>query len=196
MLNHQQTDLEYLDRACGIHSDTAQNLLAHRNGPDGAWGTADDNPFHSLTEVDSVDQVGPWNLDMLLWCAEEYRWDDVVTPDPDPGEAPNPDPNLCTPNAWDGTDPDDILYVHSSNFTSEMTARAAELLLDASRFADPDRPFPVRFSEELEVWMLNGEVVKYELRYLQMLDPEGGSQLHTVYELDSCLTVTDVYTLD
>jgi len=63
-------DLELLDIDCGLHADAARNLIAHRDGPDGEFGTADDDLFHSLEEVDAVPQMGIWNVNKLLSCPD------------------------------------------------------------------------------------------------------------------------------
>lgn len=69
LLNDQPyADLELLDIDCGLHADAARNLIAHRDGPDGEHGTADDNLFHSLEEVDAVPQMGIWNVNKLMSC--------------------------------------------------------------------------------------------------------------------------------
>lgn len=43
----------------GIHTRAANNLVAHRDGADGSFGTDDDDLFDSVEEVDSVDYTGP-----------------------------------------------------------------------------------------------------------------------------------------
>ncbi len=63
-------DLELLDLDCGLHADAARNLIAHRDGPDQKAGTADDNLFHSLEEVDAVPQMGIWNVNKLMSCPD------------------------------------------------------------------------------------------------------------------------------
>jgi hypothetical protein len=42
----------------GVHERAAANLAAHRDGADGQFGTADDDPFDTIQEVDEVDYVG------------------------------------------------------------------------------------------------------------------------------------------
>jgi hypothetical protein len=42
----------------GVHSRAAKNLTKHRDGADGQFGTADDNLFDSVEEVDRVSYVG------------------------------------------------------------------------------------------------------------------------------------------
>jgi hypothetical protein len=46
-------------REAGVHTRAARNLAAHRDGADGAFGTADDDRFDDIEEVDGVFFVGP-----------------------------------------------------------------------------------------------------------------------------------------
>ena len=64
-LNDPATTVESL-RADGLHTRAARNLLAHRDGPDGAPGTADDDLFDDILEVDAVYYVGPVALEQLV----------------------------------------------------------------------------------------------------------------------------------
>jgi hypothetical protein len=45
-------------KAAGIHERAARSLAAHRDGPDGQFGTDDDDLFDSIDEVDEVAYVG------------------------------------------------------------------------------------------------------------------------------------------
>ena len=45
-------------RGAGVHARAANALVAHRDGPDGVFGTEDDDLFDSLEEVDAVPYVG------------------------------------------------------------------------------------------------------------------------------------------
>jgi hypothetical protein len=56
---------EELDLDAGLDSRAAHNLVAHRDGPDALLGTADDDPFDDLAEVDAVPWVGAAALDAL-----------------------------------------------------------------------------------------------------------------------------------
>lgn len=66
LLNDAKTTLYVLDELVPLNKTAATNLIAHRNGPDGVFGTADDNLFDDLAEVDAVPYVGPAALDALL----------------------------------------------------------------------------------------------------------------------------------
>ncbi len=65
---------ELLDVVCAIRSDAAENIIAHREGPDGKQGTADDDLFGSLAELDGVPRVGPVTIDDLTLCAESFGY--------------------------------------------------------------------------------------------------------------------------
>lgn len=49
-----------------LTTTTAQNIVAHRAGGDGQLGTADDDPFDTLAELDAVPYVGPVAFRKLL----------------------------------------------------------------------------------------------------------------------------------
>lgn len=57
-LNACSTTFDLLDKDVDLDSDSAENLVGHRDGPDQACGTADDDSFESLDEVLEVPQVG------------------------------------------------------------------------------------------------------------------------------------------
>ncbi len=82
LLNDSKTDFYVLDELVPLDKRAATNLIAHRNGPDGVLGTADDNLFDDVTEVDDVKYVGPVALANLLAYAEAQGYvptgDDVL----------------------------------------------------------------------------------------------------------------------
>lgn len=65
LLNDPQTTFNVLDTEAGVDARAASNLIAHRNGHDGMFGTEDDQLFGSLIEVDEVRWVGPSTLERL-----------------------------------------------------------------------------------------------------------------------------------
>lgn len=73
--DQEQTDLERLDVECGIRSDSARQIIRHRDGNDRAIGTEDDDLFDTVEELDGVAMVGPWTLDRLRECAEEFGYE-------------------------------------------------------------------------------------------------------------------------
>ena len=72
MNDQESTTLERLDIDCAIRSDSARNLIAHRDGNDRTPFTADDDLFDSAAEIDDVRMVGPWTMDRLQACADRY----------------------------------------------------------------------------------------------------------------------------
>jgi hypothetical protein len=50
----------------GVHSRAADNLVEHRDGEDGDTGTADDDMFDDIAEVDAVPYVGPIAMRALV----------------------------------------------------------------------------------------------------------------------------------
>ncbi len=65
----QHTTLYRLDADCGLRSDAARNIVAHRDGSDALVATADDNPFDTLDELEGVSMVGPHAIELLYACA-------------------------------------------------------------------------------------------------------------------------------
>ncbi len=69
-LNDCAADFDTLDVAVGLDSDTATNVVEHRDGPDAECGSRDDDPFDSLDELDEVPQVGDQSiLDVLSYVS-------------------------------------------------------------------------------------------------------------------------------
>ncbi|MCX5743463.1 MAG: hypothetical protein NT062_13300 [Proteobacteria bacterium] len=55
-----------LDDDVPLDRRAAENIVAHRDGADGIHGTADDDPFDDLAELDAIPYVGPVALASLL----------------------------------------------------------------------------------------------------------------------------------
>ncbi|MCA9596467.1 MAG: proprotein convertase P-domain-containing protein [Myxococcales bacterium] len=70
LLNDAATDLYVLDELVPLDKRAAENLIAHRNGADGVFGTADDDLFDDVAEVDGVPWVGPAAMASLLAYAQ------------------------------------------------------------------------------------------------------------------------------
>ena len=64
-------DVEFLDVALGFDSRAANRVIAHRQGPDGFDGTADDDLFGSLIELDTI----PYVSDAALVALGEAAWE-------------------------------------------------------------------------------------------------------------------------
>ncbi|MCO4747348.1 MAG: proprotein convertase P-domain-containing protein [Proteobacteria bacterium] len=58
LLNSASTTESVLDHDAELDARAARSLIAHRNGPDGVFGTADDDAFDDLAEVDAQYYVG------------------------------------------------------------------------------------------------------------------------------------------
>ena len=81
-LNDGDTTLELLDGPVGLDRRAATALIEHRDGPDGVWGSSDDDPYDTIAEVDAQYFVGDSALDRLLSYASANGWvpgpDDVI----------------------------------------------------------------------------------------------------------------------
>lgn len=77
LLNDPGTTRDLLDDEVALDARAARNLILHRDGPDGVFGTSDDDRFDSVTEVDGVPQVGEVALGRLLAWADANGWIDV-----------------------------------------------------------------------------------------------------------------------
>ncbi|MBA2669597.1 MAG: amidohydrolase family protein [Gemmatimonadetes bacterium] len=64
-LKRRETTLDVLVREVGLTRRTAERILQHRNGSDGQFGTADDNPLDNMAELDAIQFVGPATLEKL-----------------------------------------------------------------------------------------------------------------------------------
>jgi len=60
-----------LKSGAGVSTRVANNIVKHRDGADGAAGTADDDKFDTLAELDAVPYVGPATLNALLERARD-----------------------------------------------------------------------------------------------------------------------------
>lgn len=67
-LNGGVTEAEL--RAAGLHARAAGKLIKHRDGADGQVGTADDDTFDSIEEVDAVPYVGRVAFEQLAVAVE------------------------------------------------------------------------------------------------------------------------------
>ncbi|NVB81328.1 MAG: hypothetical protein HOV81_23230 [Kofleriaceae bacterium] len=60
-----------LKAGAGITSRVSGNIVKHRDGADGASGTADDDRFDTLAELDAIPYVGPATLNALIELARD-----------------------------------------------------------------------------------------------------------------------------
>ena len=59
LINSASTDLSRLDHDAALNARAAKSILAHRNGDDGVYPSADDNTVDSLEELEAIKYVGP-----------------------------------------------------------------------------------------------------------------------------------------
>jgi phosphatidylserine/phosphatidylglycerophosphate/cardiolipin synthase-like enzyme len=71
LVNDPTVDFAELDVDAGLSSRVARNIITKRDGADRAPGTADDDRFDTLAELDAVPYLGPAALDQLLTYAKE-----------------------------------------------------------------------------------------------------------------------------
>jgi hypothetical protein len=74
LLNDPATGVVELDVDAALDRRAALNLIRHRDGADAAPGTADDDRFGSIAEVDGVSFVGDAALRALLAYARAEGW--------------------------------------------------------------------------------------------------------------------------
>jgi phosphatidylserine/phosphatidylglycerophosphate/cardiolipin synthase-like enzyme len=60
-----------LKSGAGVSTRVANNIVKHRDGADGVAGTADDDKFDTLAELDAIPYVGPATLNALLERARD-----------------------------------------------------------------------------------------------------------------------------
>jgi len=58
-------------QALQITARASDNIVAHRDGPDAAFGTADDDLFDDLTELDTVAWVGPVTIGRIVDASDD-----------------------------------------------------------------------------------------------------------------------------
>ncbi len=72
LLNSADTDIALLDSFLDVRA--ARSLVHHRNGPDGVFGTADDDLYDSIAEADAQYYVGNNALHKLATFAADSGW--------------------------------------------------------------------------------------------------------------------------
>jgi hypothetical protein len=70
LLNDGATDVAFLDETVGLDHRAAVGLIAHRDGADAIPGTADDDAFDDIAEIDAVPYVGPVAMATLTAYSE------------------------------------------------------------------------------------------------------------------------------
>ena len=74
LLNDPSTTFEILDIDAALDRRAATNLIEHRDGPDGEFGTADDALFDTVDEIVAVPWVGDAAMQRLLDHAQAEGW--------------------------------------------------------------------------------------------------------------------------
>ncbi len=74
LVNDAAESAASLKSGAGITSRVAGNIVAHRCGADGTAGTADDDRFDTLAELDAIPYVGPVTLAALIEYAREQGY--------------------------------------------------------------------------------------------------------------------------
>ncbi len=80
MLNDAGTTLTVLDDDASLDRRAATNIIAHRNGADGLFGSSDDDPIDTIIELDAISYVGDSAIARLNNYAVTTGW---VEPDAD-----------------------------------------------------------------------------------------------------------------
>ncbi|MBW2454105.1 MAG: hypothetical protein JRI68_06330 [Deltaproteobacteria bacterium] len=176
-LNDQaHTTFERLDIECGIRSDSARNIIEHRDGEDEEPDTADDDLFDSAQEIYDVRMVGPWTMGRLVECAVDLGY---LAEDPEPP----------------GEETSEWVYNMSAVDPALLELINGDLLTLAKQHKDPNANYEVFFAQELQIFSVDGIPVRYEIPYYQTLDAEGGIQLWIKITLDADYQVleTKVY---
>jgi phosphatidylserine/phosphatidylglycerophosphate/cardiolipin synthase-like enzyme len=71
LVNDASETAATLKSGAGITSRVATNIVKHRDGADGLAGTADDDRFDTLAELDAIAYVGPATLEALVERARD-----------------------------------------------------------------------------------------------------------------------------
>src|SRR5665647_297465 len=71
LVNDAQATAGALKAGAHVTSRVATGIVRHRDGADGLAGTADDDQFDSLAELDAIPFVGPATLNALLEHARD-----------------------------------------------------------------------------------------------------------------------------
>src|SRR5688572_21852492 len=71
LVNDPAVDFDELDEDAGLSSRVARNIITHRDGGDALPGTADDDRFDDLAELDAVPYLGAAAMAQLLAYATD-----------------------------------------------------------------------------------------------------------------------------
>lgn len=182
-VNDAETTLEILDVDCAIRSDSARNVIKARDGRDKIAGTEDDATFGSIRDLEAVKMVGIWTLGQLYNCADNFGY---LTMGQTPATPPAP-----TPESKESNEARITYEWNLNNLDAELrTLIEDDLMSQAQEMRDTSVYFDVRFAE-VEIHWVGETVVRYDVKFVQMIDPEGGIQLWIIFNVDADLNVTD-----
>ncbi len=74
LVNDRNETAASLKSGARVTSRVANNIVTHRDGADGQAGTADDDAFDTLAELDAIPYVGPATLNALVERARELGY--------------------------------------------------------------------------------------------------------------------------
>jgi len=175
-LNDAGTTFDLLDVDCAIRSDSARQIIKHRDGRDKTLGTADDDLFESVAELDSVPMVGGWTIDRLYECADAYGW---ILYD-----------RFYDTGAYPGETTTEI-YGYA-NLSPELQGAVDMLYPDALGYESEYAYQRMVFSRAL-IFARDGVPTHYQIIFRQLIDPEGGIVSNVYYSLNADLEVLEVF---
>lgn len=193
LLNDPATTRSVLDDDVPLDSRAASGLIAHRDGADGLSGTADDDRFDDVAEVDAVKWVGEVSLERLVTYAAAHGYtptgDDLLgTYDGVPFTVDEADRVLDLVNNASETTLHDDVPLDSRAVTSILAARPIasmpqlaglyyvgtamlQRLLDYTTPADPGRADCLDKSDCPSGWYCTGKPVDGSYDYGKCYDP-------------------------
>jgi len=178
--DQRRTTLERLDLDCGLRKDAAQNIIDHRDGKDGAPGTADDDLFDTADELAAVSKVGPATLAQLRSCASKYGYHIPRTPG-------------CTARTISDGEALSRRFIHRvSDLSPILVAMVQHLQAEAPSYGDPDSAQPTQFASVMIETASDDVAVRYEVMFIQPLDLDAGTAAHIVFIMDSCFFIEGV----
>lgn len=181
-VNDGATTLAVLDDDVPLDARAAANIVARRDGADGTFGTADDEPFVSVADLDSVSWVGPAALEALLAYARDNGWLDV-------GEAERNAAILALVN-------DPATTFELLDLDVGLDRRAAENIIahrdgaDGATGTADDRLFAS--VDELDMIAYVGPAALEDLAVYALANGYGGTTEPPVGEVPDCVLISEV----
>ena len=173
LVNHPSTTEQLLDDDVRLDRRAAENIIVHRDGADGAYGTADDDQFDDLPELDAIAYVGPTALRLLRDYALAH---------------PVETPELVEGVQFSGYQAAVVIWgVNRATFVEldddvGLDSRAAENLVAEAPFATVSEMGPVPYVGPSALTKLRAYVDVWALAYDPNPDPS--AELGIVSDLD------------